>query len=103
MLNYYITTNKTWANHVSHMADSHFFEHNGEIVLCARFLNGVWHDQFHGEADVLVFPHLLDSKPIGNDIASRLGDFGVLASDTTFETAMKLKKHNPAFDPRVFA
>jgi hypothetical protein len=111
MFNYYITSNKTWAAHVAHMADSHFFDHNGEIVLCCRFLNGVWHDAFHAEADVTQFPHLLEgTKTVGAAIAAKLSDLllpdktpvGVLASDTTFQAAMKLRKHNPRFDPRVF-
>ncbi len=110
MWNYYLAKRQNWrTGHTQteeHPAgllkESHCFDlgSDGSIVIACRFHSTASQDQFEGDADVIPFPHVHSLNPIGATIAALLADFGLLATDTTREAAMKLRKHFPIMDPR---
>lgn len=73
------------------------------IVMVARFHMPTDEDAFASEPGVKAFPHIMSHDPIGPELAAECVRFGakdVVATDTTWKAAMKLRKISPALDPR---
>lgn len=107
MLNYYLANRAVWEKYVPIFRDSGCTDHeNGAIVLVARFRTAQDQDAFEAEPGITPFPRLHANAPIGAALAATLNGFanlkplGIAPTDTTFDAAMKLRKHFPPFDPR---
>ena len=86
MLNYYIAKKEHLFPHVESMSGISkwdFIEHGDEILLCASFGDTQIQDAFEAQSGVVRFPHMLEMRPVGKEIAERLKEFGVAESDTT--------------------
>lgn len=107
MWNYYIATRALWQKHLSGFHQSACTDHEGgAIVLVAAFRTTADQDLFESEPGVTPFPRVNAADPIGAALAAKLAGFsalsslGILATHSTFDVAMRLRKHFPPFDPR---
>jgi hypothetical protein len=90
------------ARNFAAIGESDFFDlEDGRIVTVIRFRGTEGHKSFSSFPGVIPFPDLMTNTPIGEQLAAELGQFGILATDTTFEAATKISKHHPAFKPRT--
>jgi hypothetical protein len=56
-------------------------------------------EELEAEPDTIALPYLLDGSSIGIPAATALAHLGVLATDNTFQTSVKVAKIHASFHP----
>jgi hypothetical protein len=97
----HLADSATILKHGMNFQRGHYFDlPNGKVITIYEMSD---HAEANFVADgAVALPHMLDTTPIGPEIAASLGHLGIKPEHKTFDVLMAVGKIHPAFKPSSY-
>jgi hypothetical protein len=97
----HLSDTATMLKHGQNFKSCHYLNlPNGKVISIGEIADV--HEAGFIADGAIALPHLLNSEPIGEEVATALAHLGVKRDHKTFEAMMILRTVHPAFSPSQF-